>query len=214
MKKYSPLFLILAASLILAPAVFSADDAHLQQIENKVATSGSVATGSAQPKVKAVTYTEGALIAVNTSVLFLDTKTGTKTVYTTDSTKFFSLDSSGKKLIGLGDLKLGDNLVILGLNPSEVSGIAKFVVRTSVGVNKSFSLLGKVAEVHDTTLSLADFNGLNPTPISLTLPTNVSFAPESRVKNVASLKKDDKLVVVGTVDAKGTLTAQQISVFK
>ena len=98
---------------------------RLNEIEAKRATQS--ATTSAKKQTGEISFVEGAITSATNPILIVSTNSGNKIVYTTDSTKFLNLDSKGKKLIGFGDLKLGEKILLIGLPKGSASGTAKII---------------------------------------------------------------------------------------
>lgn len=211
-------FLLLISNPI---TIFSESDSlsesqqyRLEQIEKKQATATNVvATSSAESKNQTITFIEGQIIALKESSIFVDTKKGTKFIYTNDTTKFFNLDSSGKKLIGLVDLKINDKIYIIGLSQLTVSGSAKIIIKDQTKVIKNFSVFGRASEITEKNIKLANFTRDD-------LPNFVlTFSGETKITNsrqevlkISNLKTTDKILTSGFFDDKNNMIV--ISIFK
>ncbi len=218
MTKKLSVILFLVVSLVL-PSIAQGQSSpeelqtqkRLNEIEAKRATQS--ATASAKKQNSEISFVEGFITSSSNPVLVISTNSGNKIVYTTDSTKILNLNSAGKKLIGFGDLKLGEKILLIGLPKESASGTAKIIVRDQNPKPKNFSFLGKVAEVSESSLTLSNFTQKE-------LPTTkVSIAPSAVVKNnsktikTLDLKTQDKIVLTGTIDDKGALFAAFVQGF-
>ena len=221
MKK--PVFLaiiVLSFSLTSATIVFSqntpdATQTRLQQIENKTATQGAnLASASVQTKkARTISFIQGTVIGSGGRIISIDTSNSVRTVFTSDSTKFINLDSSGKKLIGFGDIKGGDTLLVIGLPSTSVSGSAKIVVRDQTKSTKTFAQLGQVLNNKDNTLVIADIFRTDIPNLSLSLPKEaVVSADKNQTLDQTLLTAGRKLVAAGIVDDKGLYIIKRIFV--
>lgn len=220
MKRFLLLIVIFLSALIYADNVFSQSSVtdetkkKLQEIEQRAATTNPVATSSASKAGSTITFASGNITNLQSPNLLMTTIEGTKSIYTTDNTKFYNIDSLVSKLIGFGDLKLGDNVFVIGLAPTTNSGTAKVVVRDNSPFVKTFSLLGKVRDLTATSLLLNNYNNPNLTPNTLTLNADTLLLDSKGSKLITSeILTGDKVVVVGTIDDKGTLLAKEIYKF-
>lgn len=219
MKKSLFLSLVFLFLVVINPGLSFSQDTQsqseqyrLQQIEKQQATkSATVATASATTKSQTISFVDGQITAINSAVILLETKFGTKIIYTADSTKFFNLDSSGKKLIGLGDLKAGDTIYTIGLTQLTNSGSAKIIVRDQTKAVRNFSLIGKIASATDKDLKLDDFNRSDLPSLLLTFSskTKVTNSRQQTLKPT-DLKADYKIVASGFFDEKNNLVAATI----
>ena len=184
---------------------------RLNEIEAKRATQS--ATVSAKKQNSEISFVEGTLTSSTNPTLVVSTNSGNKVVYTTDSTKFLNFDSKGKKLIGFGDLKLGEKILIIGLPQESASGTAKIIVRDQNPKPNNFSFMGKISEVSETTLTLNNFaqKELPVTKVGTTSSTVIKKA--NKTVKPTDFKVADKVVLTGTIDDKGTLLAQEIFKF-
>lgn len=214
--------LVTSLTLVTSNKVFSQTtstsgntDIRLQQIENKTSTESSkVATTSATPKLNSISFLDGKVLTISSSVLVLDCENGTKAIYTTDSTKFINLDSSGKKLIGFGDLKIGDTIQVLGLNPAESTGTAKIIVRSSViNGSNTFSLIARISDISEGLINLKNYTRDDLALIKVSYDSSVLINSGSKTLKITDLKPNNKVVTAGTIDNKGTLLAKEILVF-
>ncbi len=216
MKKLLLTFLVLLAILVLPTTSFSQTtqevetQKRLNEVESKRATSS--ATTSSSTKNESLTFVEGFVTATNPSVLYISTDSGNKTIYANDSSKFINLDSKGKKLIGFGDLKIGETVMIVGVPREAAAGTATLVIRDQNAKPKYFSILGKFSEVKDTTVTLKNFSREDLPTSKFTLTTSSLIKKSGKNSTIDQLKQNDKVVVTGTIDDKGTLVASEIQV--
>lgn len=180
---------------------------RLNEVESKRATSS--ATSSANKKPPTITFVEGVIHSANNSVIVLSTESGNKMIYTNDSTKFINIDANGKKLIGFGDLKIGETVSVVGLPKEKGSGTAKVVVRDNRIKTGYFSTIGKVSEITETDITLKNFSGDLPSK-KLNFTANSVVKKDSEVILLKDLKTGDKVVASGTIDEKGSLLVSEI----
>lgn len=218
MKKAFLIILLLSNGLTLPQLVFSQSTTEqleiqkrLNELESKRTTSS--ATDSAQKKTTEITFIEGSINSVANSVVMVSAPNGNKTIVTNDSTKFYNLDSKGKKLIGFGDLKIGETIMIIGLAPEASKGSAKIILRDQNPKTKFFSLLGKKAEVKDNILTLADFSRKDLPSTKITIASNTIIKKAGKNINLEKLTNEANLVSVGTIDDKGNLLATELLSF-
>ena len=136
-----------------------------------------------------------------------------KIVYTTDSTKFLNLDSKGKKLIGFGDLKLGEKILLIGLPKGSASGTAKIIVRDQNPKTKNFSFLGKVLETSESSITLNNFNQKELPATKINIAQDTIIKKSNKDIKISELKVQDKVVLTGNIDEKGTLMATFVQSF-
>lgn len=216
MKNFFALvILILAAILLTSSHTFaqSATEERLKQVEARIATEGSkTATQSSKTKShKAISFIEASVVASSGSVLTISADKNIKTIYTIDSTKFINIDSNGKKLIGFGDIKINDTILVVGVPQGSSVGTAKLIIRDQNKIVKAFSMIGKVSELKDNLLTLAHFSrtDLPNQNISLTSETAIT-ATKNKTLDRNSLAPRQTAVVSGTIDDKGSFLAKQI----
>ncbi len=215
-KRLSLALLIFVLTVLINPLTSysqtsSSQDYRLQQIDKLSATASSqVATSSAKAS-KSITFLEGSITSISGSTIFLSTNTGTKMVYTSDSTKFLNLDSSGKKLIGISDLRSGDNLEVIGPSPQTNSGSAKIIVRDQTNQIKNFGLFGQVSEINPTTLKLSNFTRSDLPVLQITLNSDTTFV-EANNQNLklADITAKNLVVVAGYFNDKNNLITTQV----
>src|SRR3990172_5838630 len=134
MKKHLIFFTIVTIGVLLTPRLVlsqsSAEELQTQkrlnEIEAKRATQS--ATTSAEKQNSEISFMEGVITSSTNPTLVISTNSGNRVVYTNDSTKILNLDSKGKKLIGFGDLKLGEKILLIGLPKGAVTGTARLIV--------------------------------------------------------------------------------------
>lgn len=221
MKKYLTTSLIIFSLILVSKPtnIFSQNDNlsesqqyRLEQIEKKQATQTSTAaTSSAKTKNQTITFVEGQITATGVTSLYVDTKHGTKVIYTSDTTKFLNLDSIGKKLIGVSDLKVNDKIYIIGLSKLAVSGSAKIIIRDQTKPIRNFSFLGRISEITDKNLKLANFtrDDLPSINLLLTSETKVTNSRQEILKLI-NLKVSDKILASGFFDDKNNLVTAAI----
>lgn len=211
----------LVASLVLISLIFSSDfvfsqstpeqletQKRLNEVESK--RTSSATSSSTRNSAAKVSFLEGTISFASNSLLILATDNGAKMIATNDSTKFLNLDSKGKKLIGFGDLKISETIMVLGLSPETGKGTAKLIVRDQNPKIKYFSLLGKIIEVKETTLKIGDYKtpSLDNSDISLS-PTTV-LKKKSKNLTPDQLTINDSLIVTGSINEKNNLLATDI----
>lgn len=203
--------LILVKPLAVFSQTSSSQDYRLQQIDKLSATASSqVATSSAKAS-KSTTFIEGNVTSVTGSTIFLATNAGTNVVNTSDSTKFYNLDSSGKKLIGIGDLKSGDYLEIIGLSSQTNSGSANIIVRDQTSQIRNFGLIGKVSDINSSTLKLSSITRSDLPILQATINSDTIFANASKQNlKLTDFVANNLVVVAGYFDEKNNLITNQI----
>ena len=184
---------------------------RLNEVESKRATSS--VTTSAKKQGSVISFIEGGVISASNGVLFISTRSGTKIIYTSDSTKFLNLSTSGKKLIGFGDLKIGETILIMGVPEDSATGMAKLVVRDQNQKLKFFSVLGKISEITETTLTLKDWQRTDLPTLKIAITASTTVMKGNTTITFSKLKPDDQLTVTGTIDDKGNPVASNILVF-
>lgn len=204
--------IILVKPLSIYSQTSSSQDYRLQQIEKLSATASTQpATSSAKPNNTSLTFISGNLSSVSGSTIFLSTDGGIKLIYTSDSTKFYNFDASGKKLIGIGDLKSGDSVNVIGLSPQTNSGSAKIVVRDQTIQVKNFGLIGKVSDINPSTIQLSNMTRTDLPIFHATInsDTTVTNASKQNLKSTDILA-NDLVVIAGYFDDKNNLITKQI----
>ncbi len=151
------------------------------------------------------------MISSANSVIYLATKEGTKTIFTSENTLYYNIDSAGKKLIGIGDLKTGDSVDVIGLPPQTSLGSAKIVVRDQTKAIKNFSLIGKVSEISTTTLKLSSITRIDLPILQTTINNETTFA-NSRSSSIklSDILVNDKIILSGYFDDKNNLITKQV----
>lgn len=219
MKKLLTLLTCLNLILFSGGVVFSQEnlDERVKEIETKIATASSkAATESSKAKSqRTISFIEGVVVVNSGGILTLSSESRTKFIYTIDSTKFINIDSSGKKLIGLGDIKVNDSVLVVGVAQVASSGTAKLVIRDQNKNSRTFSLIGKVSELKDTSLALSHFSRTDLPNINLVLTgeTVVSGA-KNKALDRTSLVAGAQVVASGNIDDKGTFVSKQIFLVK
>lgn len=211
------LFLIINILILTAPSLVNSQTSQsqeyrLEQIEKLSATASSkVATISSKTKSPSSSFTSGSVVAIANGVIFLNTKAGTKTIYTSENTFYYNIDSTGKKLIGVGDLKTGDNIDVVGISAQTNSGGAKIVVRDQTKVTKNFSLIGNVLEINATSLKVGSLTRFDLPTITSTLNNETAFANNrSSSLKISDILVNDKIALAGYFDDKGSLITKQV----
>lgn len=185
---------------------------RLNEVEAKRATS-SATDSAAQKNLGEITYIEGTIVSTGASVLVFSTTTGSKTIYTNDVTKFINLDGKGKKLIGFGDLKIGESIMVVGLPSAAGSGSAKLIIRDQNLKPKYFSSLSRVAEIKDSVVTVKGYSREDLPSNKVATNSTTTVKKSGSTLTLDNLKVNDKVVVTGTIDEKGTLTASEILTF-
>lgn len=181
---------------------------RLNEVESKRATQS--ATASTQKKTMEISFVEGVISSASNSIAIISTNSGVKTIYTNDSTKFLNFDSKGKKLIGFGDLKIGQTIMVVGLSKDGTFGTAKLVVRDDNQKTKSFSLQGRVFENKESSLTLKNFQRDSLPLTTITISSSTTLKKGGKSVAASSLKQNQSIVVTGTIDDKGILFASEI----
>lgn len=188
-------------------------EVRLQQIETKRASESANTTtqGSKTKDQKTISFIEGSVIAASGATLTVSSENGTKIVYTSDSTKFINFDSTGKKLIGFGDIKINDTIMIVGVSQISGNGSARMVIRDQNRITKTFSLFGKINNLTENTLILSHFTrtDLPNHSISLTNETIISSS-KNKILDRTTLVPGTRAVVAGTIDEKGNFLSKAI----
>ena len=217
MKKKLLTIIFFLSPLILGSALVNSQTSQsqeyrLEQIEKLSATASSkVATSSAKTKSHSISFTGGTVISIASNVVYLATKEGTKTIFTSENTFYYNIDSAGKKLIGIGDLKTGDNIDVVGISAQTSSGSAKIIVRDQTKVTKNFSLIGKVLEINATSLKVGSLTRVDLPTITTTLNNETTFAnSRSSSLKISDILVNDKIALAGYFDDKGSLITKQI----
>lgn len=203
-----------ATSLAVPLLAFSQDQTsessqyRLQQIENKTATKSATKVTTTN---YSITFAEGVIVSATSSTILIDTADGTKTVYSADSTKYLNFDSSGKKLIGIGDLKTGDKVYVIGLPHGANLGTAKMIVRDQTKAVKNFSYFGKVTEITSASLKIGSLTRSDVPTISTTLTIETVFSNfRNQSLKVSEILVNDKIALSGYIDGKNNLIAKSI----
>ncbi len=217
MKKKLLTIIFFLSPLILGSALVNSQTSQsqeyrLEQVEKLSATASSkVATSSAKTKSHSISFTGGTVISIASNVVYLATKEGTKTIFTSENTFYYNIDSAGKKLIGIGDLKTGDNIDVVGISAQTSSGSAKIIVRDQTKVTKNFSLIGKVLEINATSLKVGSLTRVDLPTITTTLNNETTFAnSRSSSLKISDILVNDKIALAGYFDDKGSLITKQI----
>ncbi|HEY4695031.1 MAG TPA: DUF5666 domain-containing protein [Candidatus Nanoarchaeia archaeon] len=214
-KKLLATSLIMFSVLITPKLAFSQDfsenaQKRLEEIEAKAATASTTATSSATKKEGEVSFVEGTVAAINGTAFLVNTDEGSRLIYTTDNTKYFNIDPSGKKLIGFGDIKVGETIMVLGLSSQSNSGTARIIVRDTVKQITTFSVLGKVVEVKDPSLTLENLLSADLPALTLTTSTDTKIQSGEKTIALIDLKAGDRVVAAGTIDDKGNFVVKTI----
>lgn len=219
MKNYLSFLAIAIIGVLLAPNIVLSQSTpeqletqkRLNEVEiNRASSEASV---SAKKTSTATAFLEGSISSKTNSVIVLSSSSGVKTISTSDSTKFINIDSKGKKLIGFGDLKIGETILLVGLSPQGASGVAKIVVRDQNQKPKYFSLFGKNQELKDNVLTLKNSFQSNSTTSKVQLGASTVFRKNSKNITLEQVALDERLVVTGTIDEKGNLNSSEVLIF-
>jgi hypothetical protein len=217
MKKILILGLIVFLTLSMGQEVKSQDFSEnarkrLEEIESKTATAAArTATASAEQEVTSnISFLEGTVAAINGTAFLLNTRLGSRIIYTVDSTKYFHIDTSGKKLLGFSDIKVSNTIMVLGLSPQTNSGTAKIVVRDTVKALPTFSILGDIVDNKGTSLTVGNISRRDLPPLTLVLNSDTKIQAGEKSLPSTALKKGDRIVAAGTVDDKGNLVTKTI----
>mgnify|MGYP001599369760 CR=1 FL=1 len=188
-------------------------EVRLQQIETKRASESANTTtqGNKAKDQKTISFTEGSVIAASGTTLTVSSENGTRIVYTSDSTKFINFDSTGKKLIGFGDIKINDTIMIVGVSQISGNGSARLVIRDQNRITKTFSLFGKINNLMENTLILSHFTRADLPNHSLSL-TNETIISSTKNKTLdrTSLVPGTAAIISGIVDEKGTFFSKAV----
>lgn len=219
MKYRFLLSLLFTTGVLLAPS-FAFSQSSPEQLEiqkrlNEVESkrSSSVSADSTEKRFIQITFLEGTISSTSNSQLILTTPNGPKVIYTSDSTKFLNFDSKGKKLIGFGDLKLSEIVMVIGLPKEAGKGIATYIIRDQNQKTKFFTLLGTSSEVKESVLTLNDFKNSNLPISKINLPPTTVVKKNSKTLGIDDVKSKDSTVVTGSIDDKGSLSATDIFIF-
>lgn len=219
MKIFCVIVTIFLAVLIYADDVFSQTPAsgdttkeRLQEIESRTSTSSNnTATSSATRSASTITFVAGSVTTLNSPNLIITTEAGSKLIHTTDNTRFYSLEAGVQKLIGFGDLKALDQIMVIGLSPNSVNGSAKLVVRDNSTATKTFAQIGRLKEIGTNTLTISSFSNSSVSPFIVSFSSNtlVSNGKNSTLA-AADLQTGDPLIVAGLIDSKNTLITREV----
>lgn len=153
----------------------------------------------------------GTISAINDTVLTIETKQGSiKTVFTDDITRFYSIGSSGRSIIAIGDLKVGDKIAAVGLVKNDTSGAAKFIIRQETLPSKRQAVAGKVKEIESGSLTLIHLTQTDRTYTVKTTDETVIKVKGTDAATIADIKTDDVVVAIGSVEKDGTITAKRV----
>lgn len=196
--------------MLLTSSALAQTDVEIQKRLNEVEAnraSGSATTSA--DKKSSYSFVEGTIVSTSTPVLVIETALGPKTIYGYESTKYINIDNSGKKLIGFGDLKIGEKILVIGPSRESSSGVSKMIVRDTSSKVHGFALLSKFAETKDNALYLKDFNRGDLAVIKVGLKTETLIKQSGKNISPEQLKLNQALVTVGTIDDKGNLIASE-----
>jgi hypothetical protein len=176
-----------------------------------------LATKSSELKKGASTFKNshifGTISAIDDTVVTVETKQGSvKTVFTDDITKFYSIGSSGRSIIAISDLKVGDKVAAVGINKNDTNGTAKFIIRQEQTPQKRHSVAGKVKAVEGNTIILTHLTQTDRTFVVKLASDSVIKVKGSDATTLTYVKVDDVVVASGTVEKDGTITAKRIFV--
>ncbi len=115
-------------------------------------------------------------------------------------------------MIGFGDLKTGENISVLGISSAAGGGVAKIIVRDTSPKIQTFSQFGRLAEVKSDSLALKDPNRDDLPTIKVLYNSATVFKKGTQTIEPSALAANSKLIVVGTIDDKGNLTATQVQI--
>lgn len=216
MKNFFALVILILATILLTSShtfAQSATEERLKQVEARIATEGSkTATQSSKTKShKAISFIEASVVASSGSVLTISADKNIKTIYTTDSTKFINIDSSEKKLIGFGDIKVNDTILVVGVPQGSSVGTAKLIIRDQNKIVRAFSMIGRVSELKDNLLALAHFSRTDLPNQNINLTNDTAIVTnKSKPLNRTSIIPKAQAIVSGAIDDKGTFLSKQI----
>jgi len=211
---YFTLFAV--TSFLFAKAVIAQDTqtkVRLNQIEAKFATSNAkTATSSNNGKNKASISFFSSIVLVNSnSVLTVFENGKIINIYTNDSTKYLNFDSGGKKLIGIGDLKVNDTILIIGIAKDSNPKIAKLIVRDQTKSVNNFSLIGKIIELKENSISLGQLTRKDLPPTVINFSQNLSILTTgNKTLEKSSLTQNQTIIATGIIDEKGNFQSKQI----
>lgn len=200
-------FLFLLSPSLVVSQTSQSQEYRLEQIDKLSATASSkTATTAAKSKKTKIGFIEGKIIFISGNSISLNTPNGTKLVTTTDSSLFFNLDSTGRKLIGLGDLKTGDELCVIGLAQNSTAGFGMIIVRDQNKTVENFSAFGTISEFTGTNLKINNITSTSLTTPMFALTTELSISNSKRQKlKLSDLKLTDLIATSGYIDEKNNL---------
>jgi preprotein translocase subunit YajC len=192
-------------------AIAETDQEKIDQLRSRLATNSSELKAAAS-KISN-THIFGTISAIAQSTIVVETQSGTsKMVFTDDLTKFYSLDSSGKTIISLTDLKVSDPVSVVGIGNDDTSGTAKYIVRQGTPVAQHYATAGKVKEVSTEGFVITNIvNTTQNTNIKLNSNTTVKIKGKNTA-TVTDIKVGDLLVLTGNLGKDGSLEATKIFV--
>lgn len=182
---------------------------RVEEIKEKLATQSANKGASVFKRA----HVFGTITATADSSLTVETvKSGLKTIFTDEFTKFFSVDSKGRSTIKFEDLKVGDRVSAIGVGKDDTSGEAKFIIRQNQVAAKRHALLGKVKEADGAALTLTHL-----VQADREFAVNIASGATIKIKgreeaSVTDIKADDVVVAVGAVASDGTLSATRLFV--
>jgi hypothetical protein len=181
---------------------------RIEQLRQQLATKSSELK---KASTAADSHTIGTISGISGKTLTIETNLGQiKTAFTNDLTKFFSIGSSGRTAIVLTDLKIGDRVALVGITKDDSSGLAKDVVRLEQTPTKRHAVAGKVKSADGPTLTLSDLANADRTyTVKIGNETTIKVKAVSEA-TINDVKVSDTVVVSGTVEKDGSLTAKQL----
>lgn len=215
MKKLILLLVLVGLVLPNLAVAQTAEEIETQKRLNQVDAqrSTSSATASADKKGSQISFVEGVVTSVTNPVIIISTASGSKLIYTNDSTRFINFDPKGKKLIGFGDIKIGEAILVVGTPAESAAATSKLIIRDQNPKPKYFSLIGKISEIKDPNLTLNSLTRTDlPTTKSSTTTTTL-IKRSGKPVSLTDLKAQDKTVTTGTIDDKGNLIISEILIF-
>lgn len=193
-------------------SVGETNEDRIESLKEKISTQSSSLKKAAATFKR--THVTGTLKSIDGTSLTIEANRGeVKNVFTDDFTKFFSIDSKGKSLIKLENLKIGDKVSIVGVGKDDIDGVAKFVIVIKSTVAKRHAILGKVKEIDGSSITLTHLTQTDREfAVIVSKEAKIKIKGQDENAKVTDIQKDDVIIAVGTVDKNGTISANKLFV--
>ena len=200
---------LIAFSLILVPLAYgitipsqatrAADKISTRSaIKEKVSTRVAEIKKQQEDLKKRKAHFIGLITQISGTSLKVKNQNREVTVSTDQNTKYFSLNTGGKKKITFGDLKVDDRIAVVGILKSESSGLAKMIVKlpqvkTEI---KRHAVFGKVTTIEGNIITIKHLKKTNTWSIKVTGETRIK-KKGTDLATLADIKIGDIAAAVG-----------------